>query len=64
MARHSWDAIGTRAIGGEAGLVQSAGNDVLDIPAQHDRVGLDPMGSPPDYRAPRRQARLRSRGPG
>jgi 2-haloacid dehalogenase len=41
MACHSWDTIGAQAAGWEAGLIQRAGNDVLETAAQPDYVGRD-----------------------
>ncbi|WP_338697640.1 haloacid dehalogenase type II [Bradyrhizobium sp. 26S5] len=41
IACHTWDTIGVRAAGWEAGLIRRVNNDVLDTAAQPQYVGKD-----------------------
>jgi 2-haloacid dehalogenase len=41
VACHTWDTIGARAVGWDAGLIKRVNNDVLDTATQPQYVGKD-----------------------
>jgi 2-haloacid dehalogenase len=41
VACHTWDTIGAQSAGWQAGLIKRVDNDVLDVAAQPDYVGMD-----------------------